>query len=146
MSAAQWRTRLEGMHRKLLEVRARRERPLRDDKVLAGWSGMMIGTFARAGLILDEPAFVEAARRAADYVLTTNRDPAGRIRAVDLLPPTKGRLNVVGRLDAESTGLLLMTNDCHLMPVLNPDQYSHQRLNSRRFLQSSRSGNPSVPE
>jgi uncharacterized protein YyaL (SSP411 family) len=79
MSVDQWRARLEGMHGKLLVVRARRERPLRDDKVLAGWSGMMIGTFARAGLILDEPEYVEAARRAADYVLTTNRDPEGNL-------------------------------------------------------------------
>ncbi len=79
MSASEWRARLTGMHGKLLEVRARRERPLRDDKVLAGWSGMMIGTFARAGLILVEPAYVEAARRAAEYVLTTNRDEDGNL-------------------------------------------------------------------
>jgi len=56
-------------------------------------------------------------------VVCTNRDPAGRIRAVDLLPPTKGRLNVVGRLDAESTGLLLMTNDGELA-----DKITHPRL------------------
>ncbi|MFQ5807692.1 MAG: S4 domain-containing protein, partial [Phycisphaerae bacterium] len=37
-------------------------------------------------------------------VVCTNRDPAGRPRAIDLLPPTRGRLNVVGRLDADSTG------------------------------------------
>jgi 23S rRNA pseudouridine2605 synthase len=44
-------------------------------------------------------------------VVCTDRDPAGRTRAVDLLPPIKARLFVVGRLDADSTGLLLMTND-----------------------------------
>lgn len=47
-------------------------------------------------------------------VVCTNRDPEGRTRAIDLLPPFAGRLNVVGRLDAESSGLLLMTNDGEL--------------------------------
>jgi 23S rRNA pseudouridine2605 synthase len=56
-------------------------------------------------------------------VVCTNRDPAGRLRAVDLLPPTKGRLNVVGRLDADSSGLLLMTNDGVLA-----ERITHPRL------------------
>lgn len=56
-------------------------------------------------------------------VVCTNRDPAGRLRAIDLLPPTKTRLNVVGRLDADSTGLLLMTNDGQLA-----EQIAHPRL------------------
>jgi 23S rRNA pseudouridine2605 synthase len=56
-------------------------------------------------------------------VVCTNRDPAGRLRAADLLPPTRAPLNVVGRLDAESTGLLLMTNDGELA-----DQIAHPRL------------------
>jgi 23S rRNA pseudouridine2605 synthase len=56
-------------------------------------------------------------------VVCTNRDPGGRLRAVDLLPPTKVHLNVVGRLDADSTGLLLLTNDGELA-----EQISHPRL------------------
>lgn len=44
-------------------------------------------------------------------VVCTHRDPEGRVRAVDLLPPDAARCFPVGRLDAESTGLLLMTND-----------------------------------
>jgi uncharacterized protein YyaL (SSP411 family) len=82
LEPAALRVRLEGLHRKLLEVRARRERPLRDDKVLAGWSGMMIGTFARAALILDDASYREAAERAAEYVLATNRDDKGNLLRV----------------------------------------------------------------
>ncbi|MCX7886634.1 MAG: rRNA pseudouridine synthase [Verrucomicrobiae bacterium] len=44
-------------------------------------------------------------------VLCTNRDTHGRKRALDLLPGRLGRLFTVGRLDADSEGLLLLTND-----------------------------------
>lgn len=44
----------------------------------------------------------------------TNFDPAGRRRAIDLLPPNVARLFPVGRLDINTTGLLLMTNDGEL--------------------------------
>jgi 23S rRNA pseudouridine2605 synthase len=43
--------------------------------------------------------------------LCTNSDPAGRPRAVDLVPQVPQRVYVVGRLDEESEGLLLLTND-----------------------------------
>ncbi len=43
--------------------------------------------------------------------LSTNSDPAGRPRAVDLLPHVEQRVYTVGRLDEGSEGLLLMTND-----------------------------------
>ncbi|MGB2754926.1 MAG: pseudouridine synthase, partial [Phycisphaerae bacterium] len=44
-------------------------------------------------------------------VVCTNYDPAGRTRAVDLVRETPARLFPVGRLDADSKGLLVMTND-----------------------------------
>ncbi len=46
-------------------------------------------------------------------ILCTNRDPQGRQRAVDLIPGDH-RCFPVGRLDASSVGLLLMTNDGEL--------------------------------
>ena len=47
-------------------------------------------------------------------VVCASRDPAGRVRAVDLVPDLPARLAPVGRLDVEATGLLLMTNDGEL--------------------------------
>jgi 23S rRNA pseudouridine2605 synthase len=46
-------------------------------------------------------------------VLCTNRDPQGRPRVVDMVP-NSARLFPVGRLDAASTGLILLTNDGEL--------------------------------
>jgi 23S rRNA pseudouridine2605 synthase len=43
--------------------------------------------------------------------LCTNFDPAGRPRAIDLVPHVSQRVYTVGRLDEDSEGLLLMTND-----------------------------------
>jgi 23S rRNA pseudouridine2605 synthase len=43
--------------------------------------------------------------------LCTNNDPAGRPRAIDLVPHVGERVYTVGRLDEESEGLLLLTND-----------------------------------
>lgn len=44
-------------------------------------------------------------------VLSSASDDRGRRCAVDLLPPELGRLYPVGRLDYDSEGLLLLTND-----------------------------------
>jgi 23S rRNA pseudouridine2605 synthase len=44
-------------------------------------------------------------------VVCTNHDPAGRTRAIDLVPHVEQRVYTVGRLDEMSEGLLLLTND-----------------------------------
>ncbi|MGQ9914189.1 MAG: pseudouridine synthase [Thermogutta sp.] len=49
-----------------------------------------------------------------DGVVSTNRDPAGRPRVIDLVPERETRLFAVGRLDLHSEGLILVTNDGEL--------------------------------
>jgi len=53
----------------------------------------------------------------------TNDDPEHRPRAVDLIPEKMGRLFSIGRLDLESEGLLLMTNDGALSERLTHPKY-----------------------
>ena len=62
------------------------------------------------------------------YVVCTQSDPEGRKRAIDLLPRMKERLYCVGRLDADSLGLILLTNDGELTQRLTHPSYEvHKR-------------------
>ena len=66
--------------RQLLAVRARRPRPLRDEKVVTAWNGLMISALARATQTLGDPTYAEAATRAADFVQARLYDPGtGRL-------------------------------------------------------------------
>jgi uncharacterized protein YyaL (SSP411 family) len=71
--------RLSAARADLLRARVRRVRPGTDDKVLVAWNGLAIDALARAGAVLGEPRYVTAAVRAADFLLATCRDPAGRV-------------------------------------------------------------------
>lgn len=55
-------------------------------------------------------------------VVTTARDPYGRPTVVDLVPP-EPRVFPVGRLDADTEGLLLLTNDGELAHVLTHPRF-----------------------
>ena len=55
---------------KLFAVRAKRPRPHLDDKVITAWNGMMIGAFARAAQVLDDPQYLAAAQGSAKFIRT----------------------------------------------------------------------------
>ena len=63
----------------LLEIRERRIHPLLDDKVLTGWNGLMLRSFAEAGAALNRVDYLDAARRNAAFLLDSMRDETGRI-------------------------------------------------------------------
>jgi uncharacterized protein YyaL (SSP411 family) len=62
---------------KLLAARAQRIRPGLDDKILTSWNGLTISAFARGYQVLLEPRYLEAAQRAARFVLGTLRPREG---------------------------------------------------------------------
>ena len=53
----------------LYQARKHRALPLRDEKILASWNGLAISAFARAGLVLNDPDLVDAARKASAFLL-----------------------------------------------------------------------------
>ncbi|MFP6638873.1 MAG: pseudouridine synthase [Myxococcota bacterium] len=60
-------------------------------------------------------------------VVTTVRDPHGRSTVMQFLPEGLGRIHPVGRLDRDSSGLLLMTNDGELtQQLLHPSRESEK--------------------
>jgi len=63
--------RLSVARSRLFAVRAKRPRPLLDDKVITAWNGMTIRAFAHAATTLDDAGFATRAERAADFAWTT---------------------------------------------------------------------------
>jgi uncharacterized protein YyaL (SSP411 family) len=70
---------VERARHELFELREKRVRPGTDDKILAAWNGMAISALAEAGRAFDEPRFVDAAVRAAEFVLENLGDENGRL-------------------------------------------------------------------
>jgi uncharacterized protein YyaL (SSP411 family) len=74
MSEADVEKNLAASRKKLFAEREKRPRPHLDDKILAAWNGLMISGFARAAAAFNEAAYLNAAKRASDFILTKMRD------------------------------------------------------------------------
>ena len=59
---------LAASRKTLFDLRAKRPRPHLDDKIITAWNGLMISAFARAAQVLDNPAYLKSAQRAAAFV------------------------------------------------------------------------------
>jgi uncharacterized protein YyaL (SSP411 family) len=81
---------IEEGRRILLEARAKRVRPGLDDKVLVAWNGLLISSLARAGAVLDEPRYTEAAVAAARFIREKMAAPGGRLFRTYRAGKTKG--------------------------------------------------------
>jgi hypothetical protein len=64
---------------RLFDAREKRVHPLKDDKVLTDWNGLMIAALARAGRAFGEPRYSAAAARAADFALARLRGADGAL-------------------------------------------------------------------
>ena len=80
VSVADLQASLNDSKRILFERRERRVKPDRDEKVLTAWNGLMMASFAEAGIVLDRPDYTETARRNAEFVLSNLREGGNLLR------------------------------------------------------------------
>ena len=71
--------RWEGARARLFAARETRVHPLKDDKVLADWNGLMIAALAEGARVLGNAEYEAAAERAARFVLAQMRGADGRL-------------------------------------------------------------------
>jgi hypothetical protein len=61
-------TEIVSLRAKLLEIRARRQQPARDDKIVVSLNGLAIAGLARAGKVVGEQQWIQWAERAGEYL------------------------------------------------------------------------------
>ena len=61
---------LDDSRRILFDLREKRVKPDRDEKILTAWNGLMLASFAEAGVVLNRPDYTDAALRNAEFVLS----------------------------------------------------------------------------
>ncbi len=76
---AELEARLAPLRAKLLAARDQRPAPLRDDKVLTGWNGLMIAAYADGYRVLRTEEYRRAAESASEFLLQRLRTPDGRL-------------------------------------------------------------------
>jgi len=69
VSEEELRSRFERARQKLFSFREKRVPPLKDDKILTDWNGLMIAALARGAQVFDEQRYAKAAKSSADFIL-----------------------------------------------------------------------------
>jgi uncharacterized protein YyaL (SSP411 family) len=105
---------------RLLELRAQRVRPGRDDKVVAAWNGLAISALAECGVLLDRDDFVRAAERCAELIVTRHVVD-GRLRRASRSGVVGDPAGVLEDYGCVAEGLLVL----------------HQAIGDRRWLDSA---------
>jgi uncharacterized protein len=111
----------------LYEARKRRVSPALDDKVITAWNGMMISGMAEAGRVLGISHYVDAACRAADFILRVHRTAEGRM----LRTSRKGRAHLDAVLEDYAyfgEGLVDLYEACGIEPYLAAARDLAERL------------------
>jgi uncharacterized protein len=69
----------EDLRGRLFELREQRPKPLRDDKAIASWNGLLLAALAEAGRRLERPEWLDAATRLGEFLLGPLSDDQGRL-------------------------------------------------------------------
>ena len=76
--------RVDRIREQLWQSRETREHPLRDDKIVTAWNGMMITAFVAGAEILGDSRYLAAATRAAEFLWSRNRRSEGGLWRIHL--------------------------------------------------------------
>ncbi len=138
LSEAELQDRLDRIRIELLETRAKRPRPLLDDKILTDWNGLMAAALARAGAVLEEPAYISQAQSAVEFVLNRMQDSKGRL----LHRWREGHAEIPAFLDDHIflTWALLELYDATLEPRFLKQAVTLQEQTDTLFWDSDRGG------
>ncbi|MBX3352836.1 MAG: thioredoxin domain-containing protein [Phycisphaeraceae bacterium] len=79
LTTEQFYARLDQIRWKMLGARAKRTQPLRDDKVIVSWNGLMLSALAHGAMLLRESRYLDAANRAAAFILSAMRNDKGEL-------------------------------------------------------------------
>ncbi|MFI1354070.1 thioredoxin domain-containing protein [Streptomyces sp. NPDC020898] len=70
---------VDSIKRRLLDARAQRPAPGRDDKVVAAWNGLAVAALAETGAYFERPDLVDAALAAADLLVRVHLDDRAQL-------------------------------------------------------------------
>lgn len=79
ISPAELEARARRAKTKLFEARQERKRPSKDDKILTDWNGLMIAAFAIGFRVFGNEEYLQAAKKAADFILSSLYSPEKRL-------------------------------------------------------------------
>jgi len=70
---------IESSRIKLFEKRIHRIHPMKDDKILTDWNGLMIAAIAKGGAVLNNEKYIKAAENAANFIYNNLQKSDGRL-------------------------------------------------------------------
>ena len=85
---------LEHIHQQLYDIRESRAHPMRDEKIITAWNGMMISALVQAAVCLEQPAYGELAAKAADSIWQTAYSESGGLWRISFAGQTSIQANL----------------------------------------------------
>jgi uncharacterized protein YyaL (SSP411 family) len=119
-------SRLKGINAALFEVRKKRSPPMTDDKILADLNGLIIGALAKAGSILGETKYLEAAQKTAEFILKRMRKDGVLYHRY-----AKGEVAIEGFLDDYAC---LIYGLCHIYEATFQESYLQEATELTRTM------------
>ena len=86
--------RLDSIHQRLYDIRENREHPLRDEKIITAWNGMMISSLVQAAICLEQPSYGKLAAKIADSIWQTAYSASDGLWRISLAGQVSIRANL----------------------------------------------------